>query len=90
MARPYDERFSKAMIETTKYLVDETDARMGYTQSDEISLVWLTESPESQIFFNGRIQKMTSILAAMASVKFLMLIQVEFPEKLDKILPVKS
>jgi tRNA(His) 5'-end guanylyltransferase len=37
--RPYDKRLSDCMIETTEYLVDKTNARIGYTQSDEISLV---------------------------------------------------
>lgn len=88
MDRPYDSKFSKAMIETTRYLVDETDARMGYTQSDEISLVWFSDSPDSQIFFDGRVQKMTSVLAAMASVKFLTLMQSAFPDRVKNTLPV--
>ena len=40
LKRPYDERLSKLMVETTKYLVKETNANCGYTQSDEITLVW--------------------------------------------------
>ena len=68
--RPYDENFHNLMVETTKYLVEETNANMGYTQSDEISLVWYSEDYASQIFFDGRIQKMNSILSSMASVKF--------------------
>jgi tRNA(His) guanylyltransferase len=34
LKRPYDERLSKLMVETTKYLVAETGAKVGYTQSD--------------------------------------------------------
>lgn len=68
--RPYDERMTRAMIDTTKYLVDETDALIGYTQSDEISMVWYSDSIDSQIFFDGKIQKMVSVLAALATVKF--------------------
>ena len=67
---PYDERMTKAMVETTKYLVNETNALIGYTQSDEISLAWYSDSIDSQIFFDGKIQKMVSVLAAMTSVKF--------------------
>lgn len=70
MERPYDPRMTKAMIETTKALVAETHARIGYTQSDEISLIWLVDSPTSQIFFNGKIQKMVSIIASLATVNF--------------------
>lgn len=72
MERPYDERMSRCMIETTKYLVDQTDALIGYTQSDEISLAWYSDSVDSQIFFDGKIQKMVSVLAGMTSSAFFM------------------
>lgn len=70
MRRPFDERMIVAMVSTTKHLVAETHARIGYTQSDEISLVWLAEAYGSEIFFAGRVQKMTSVLAAMATAAF--------------------
>jgi len=57
MARPFDVRLSRLMIDTTRLLVEEGGARVGYTQSDEISLMW---DAEHQTFFDGRIQKMTS------------------------------
>jgi tRNA(His) 5'-end guanylyltransferase len=72
------------MIETTKYLVDKTDARVGYVQSDEISLLWMKKSPESQIIFDGRLLKLTSVLAGMASAFFnkeFAAISVEFANK---------
>ena len=71
MFRPYDERMTNAMIETTKRLVDQTHARIGYVQSDEISLVWLAEEYSSSIFFDGKIQKMCSTLASMAAAEFM-------------------
>lgn len=40
LRKPYDDRLFMAMAETTKILVRETGARLGYTQSDEISLLW--------------------------------------------------
>lgn len=70
MERPFDLRMTEAMVETTKHLVHETHARIGYTQSDEISLVWLAESAESDIFFSGKVQKMASVIASMAAAKF--------------------
>lgn len=70
LQRPYDRRMSDLMIITTQYLVSHTGARIGYTQSDEISLVFYSDSIKSQIYFDGRIQKMTSVIAAMASVVF--------------------
>ena len=68
--RPYDSYFSRLMIDTTKYLVEKTNACIGYTQSDEISLVFYSDKVERQVFFDGRIQKMNSVLASMCSVKF--------------------
>lgn len=67
---PYDEDFRRAMIDTTKFLVEKTQARLGYTQSDEISLCWLADSEGGSVFFDARKQKMVSQLAALASVRF--------------------
>lgn len=81
LKRPYDERLSNLMIETTKYLVKETNANCGYHQSDEITLVWYSESYESKIYFDGRLFKMISDLAAMASVFFNRQLPNYLPEK---------
>lgn len=70
LERPYDQRITTIMQETTKYLINETHAIVGYTQSDEINLLWEQDSFETKIFFDGKIQKMVSILAGMASAKF--------------------
>lgn len=69
MNRPFDQRMTDAMIEVTRYLVKETHAVIGYVQSDEISLVWMAPDYTSDIFFNGKIQKMNSVLASMAAAK---------------------
>ena len=68
--RPFDDRLSRAMVETVKYLVGETYARIGYTQSDEISLVWQQARYDSEMLFGGKVQKLVSVLAAMATAKF--------------------
>lgn len=81
--KPYDERFCSLMRDLLKYMVEETNALMGYTQSDEISLVWYSPDYKSQIFFNGRIQKMVGDLAGMASVKFNALLRERLPEKVE-------
>lgn len=70
MKRPYDKRLSDLMVDTTKWLVRRTNACMGYTQSDEITLAWLSTDYRSQIFFDGRIQKMVSVLASMCTAYF--------------------
>ncbi len=70
LARPYDERLSRLMQWVTKQLVSATHARVGYTQSDEISLVFHAERSGSQVYMDGRIQKLTSVLASMATAWF--------------------
>lgn len=85
MERPYDKKFSDLMIETTRLLVQETNARCGYTQSDEITLVWLVEEWGSDIFFAGKLQKMNSLLASMTSTFFNALLSRFMPEKAVKI-----
>jgi tRNA(His) 5'-end guanylyltransferase len=81
LRRPFDERLSRLMIETTRFLVQETGAPSGYTQSDEISLVWYAENERKEIFFGGRIHKMVSQLAALASVYFNSRLAEYLPEK---------
>jgi tRNA(His) 5'-end guanylyltransferase len=59
------------MRETTAALVDKTHATIGYTQSDEISLLFYADKPDSSIFFEGKIQKMCSVLAGLTSTLFM-------------------
>jgi tRNA(His) 5'-end guanylyltransferase len=81
LRRPFDERFHELMVDVTLALVDETTARIGYTQSDEISLVWQSEDPKSEVFFAGRVQKMVSVLAAVATAVFNRRLPMRIPEK---------
>lgn len=85
MGRPFDERFAAAMVETTTYLVRETNACMGYTQSDEITLAWHSTDIKSQIFFDGRIAKMTSQLAAHATLAFYREVLARISEYADRL-----
>lgn len=82
--KPCDERFQRLMMVTTKFLVEETEALVGYTQSDEISLLWYTEKPDEVPFFGGRVQKLTSVLAALATAKFNRVLPEFLPEKANK------
>lgn len=81
LKRPYDEGMSQLMIETTKFLVEKTNANVGYTQSDEITLLWFNEDWGSSIFFEGKVHKMTSILSSMTSVFFNKNLEKYLPEK---------
>ena len=71
MARPFDPAMTEIMIRTTEALIEETHARIGYTQSDEISLCWLAERSDQSIFFDHKVSKMTSVLASYATAAFI-------------------
>jgi len=91
MKVPFDDDFRQAMIEVTKYLVEQTNAKIGYTQSDEITLVLYSENVQKgAILFEGRVQKIASNFASMASVKFLLEMQKRFPEKIGENKPLPS
>ena len=72
LKKPYSEAFIQTMQEVCKYLVEESGAALGYVQSDEISLGWLDYSKAP---FEGRIQKLESVLASMAAAKFVQFIE---------------
>lgn len=71
-AKPFDEILMKTMQETTKYLCENIQGCvLGYTQSDEISLVLVDyQRFESAAWFDYEIQKMCSISASMATMAF--------------------
>lgn len=85
MARPYDETLTQIMTDTALYLVRETNACMGYTQSDEITLAWHSTEMKSQVWFDGRICKMVSQLAAHATLCFYRLVVERMPEYARKL-----
>jgi tRNA(His) guanylyltransferase len=67
--KPFDPAFLEAMKGTALALVrNVTGCVLGYTQSDEISLVLRNDqSLESEPFLDNRVQKIVSILASMAT-----------------------
>lgn len=85
LQRPYDENLSKLMVETTRFLVEETHAKIAYTQSDEISLVLYADPSNlrSILPFNGKYQKLVSVLASMATAKFNALVPLYLQQKKD-------
>lgn len=72
LQRPFDARLSDVMVETTRHIVAETGARVGYTQSDEITLVLLVDEPGQSMMFDGKAQKLCSVLAAMTTSRFML------------------
>ncbi len=79
LARPYDNRLSNLMIATTKYLVHETCACIGYTQSDEITLIFYSD--QARVFMDGKQKKIISILASMTTGFFNFHMPLYLPEK---------
>jgi tRNA(His) 5'-end guanylyltransferase len=72
LERPYDKTLMDDMAETTRFLCQEIQgARVGYTQSDEISIL-LTDfaTRQTQAWFDGNLQKIVSIAASFATAKF--------------------
>lgn len=73
LEKPFDLIFSNAMINTMTDLMKKFNADVGFTFSDEISLVFYPTFVDDKCIkrsFNGRVLKLTSLLAAYASVRF--------------------
>lgn len=68
--RPYDEGLICLMRAVTKHLIQETNACIGYAQSDEITLVIYNEDYQAELPYGGKVQKMVSVLASSATAKF--------------------
>jgi tRNA(His) guanylyltransferase len=65
--RPVDNNLQTAMINTTECLVKEFGALVGFTQSDEISLVF---APKTELSFGGRVLKWCTLLSGYTSSCF--------------------
>jgi len=68
--RPFDAALHKLMQQTLIGLVKEFCPVIGYTQSDELSLIFWQKEHESQHPFGGRINKLNSVLASYATKVF--------------------
>lgn len=84
LARPYDERMSALMIDAVGYVVTETGAVLGYTQSDEITLVFVvnnTDTVSEKHYFAGRFQKIATTCASSVTAFFNKHLAARLPEK---------
>lgn len=72
MSKPFDNLLIEAMQETMKYLCENIQGCvLGYTQSDEITLILVNyKDLKSQSWFDGKVQKISSISASMATLVF--------------------
>jgi len=64
--KPFDPKIHNFMIETAKYLLETTPAWLAYTQSDEITIIL----PSNTDYFNRRVGKLISTIAAGAAAAF--------------------
>ena len=69
--KPFDNNFINMMNETAKYVCSNVEgAKFGYVQSDEISLIL---SDVKDPMFGGRVQKLTSVIASMYDLTFVIM-----------------
>lgn len=78
---PYDKKLRQVFDEVCKYMIEKYNARLAYHQSDEISLLFfdgeydeygnLVQPLNRDFLFGGKIQKLTSLLAAAVTSKFI-------------------
>lgn len=72
LKKPFDTDLMTDMDETAKYLCENIQgARIGYVQSDEITVLFTDlYGIDSELWFDGNIQKIASISASLATSKF--------------------
>lgn len=78
--KPFDTLFIHAMNMTTKYLCENIQGCVfGYTQSDEITLILQDyEKLTTDAWFDYEVQKMCSVAASMATMRFNQVFQEQF------------
>jgi len=73
--KPFDSNFHEAMCSTCEYVLKEFGARVAYTHSDEISMLFYPSLKKKgdgwrEPHFGGRLQKFVSVAAGFATSKF--------------------
>ena len=70
--KPFDDGLMEDMDLTAVYLCENIqNTKVGYVQSDEISIITTNfDKLETGMFFDGNIQKISSVVASMATARF--------------------
>lgn len=68
--KPFDQRLMDAFDAVTQGLVKVSGARLAHTYSDEISLLLYVDNHESQIYCQGKPQKLITVLASTLTLLF--------------------
>ena len=84
LEKPFSPALIYCMKLLTTTLVREINAVIGYTQSDEITLVLNQDDYRSQLYMDGKTQKINSLLAGFATMSFQDFIKIYLPEKVAK------
>ena len=85
LKKPYDDNFCSVMVNVSKELFEEFSPLFIYSFSDEISIL-LDNVP-----FNGRIEKMNSVIAGFASSSFTLNYDVQFSKAVSfdsRVIPI--
>ena len=83
--KPFDMDMVDVMKKTCAMLVEKTNAKIGYVQSDEISLCW---EDTSKVPFETRLFKLESVLAAMATSFFTLFgLETKLADRIKKMTP---
>lgn len=88
---PYDDNLRKVFDEVCTYLIEKYNVKLTYHQSDEISILFCDEDEHADVntgdmLFGGKIFKLTSLLAASATSKFMSSALKLMPEHTEHIL----
>lgn len=73
MKKPFDDRLHTVFSETLKYLCENIDlVKIGYYQSDEISLVLYNDSEKEnkEYWFDNKVEKILTIATSICTAKF--------------------
>jgi len=65
--KPFDDFLLESLSETARSLMEEFKAVAAYSQSDEITLIL---KPDDNLIYSGRVQKIVSLMASFASMRF--------------------
>ena len=87
LEKPYDDNFCNVMVKVCKDLFEEFSPIFIYTFSDEISIL-LDKVP-----FNGRFEKINSVMASFASSSLTLYYNEEFPKPVafdSRIIPIND
>lgn len=96
LKKPFDENFTDAMTTTAQKLAEQVQGtQLAYVGSDEITLVLMNNGTKQHFipFFEGKLQKIVSLTAAIATAEFnqrwMELIQTQEDEEYKQVLSSK-